>query len=206
MHNILLQILIFTSIVLYFIFQIPKTIIFGRHELSVVEMTKLTKSQECALHPPTPTADLYLGWIDMQWIMDGQVIEKTESKKELCLVPEESHFVLLNGNKQLFVQKIKPKCLALYGSAPECFQTCSKLKRARVPLTLDKEAMISHFYKIRNTSFIPGTQKMWPGVFMTSFISITDEGTEGIWRDWYTGQNLEADGYDFLSGSMKLGK
>ena len=94
----------------------------------------------------------------------------------------------------------------MYGSAPECFQTCSKLKRARVPLTLDKEAMINHFDKIRKTSFIPETQKMWPGVFMTSFISISDEGTEGIWRDWYTGKKIEADGYDFLSGSLKLGK
>ena len=69
-------------------------------------MSKLTKSQECTLHPPTSTADLYLGWNDMQWIMDGQVTETSVSKEELCLVPEESHFVLLNGMLTSFVSTL----------------------------------------------------------------------------------------------------
>ena len=94
----------------------------------------------------------------------------------------------------------------LYGSAPECFKTCSKLQRARVPLTLTKEAMMNHFENIREISFIPGTQKMWPGIFMTSFISITDEGTPGVWRDWYTGENIAADGYEWISGGIEQGK
>ena len=93
----------------------------------------------------------------------------------------------------------------MYGSAPECFQTCSKLQKARVPLTLDKAAMIEHWKKIREISFIPGSQKMWPGIFMTSFISITDEGTEGAWRDWYTGEKIADDGL-WLAGGMKYGK
>ena len=93
----------------------------------------------------------------------------------------------------------------MYGSAPECFQTCSKLQKARVPLTLDKAAMIEHWKKIREISFIPGSQKMWPGIFMTSFISITDEGTEGAWRDWYTGEMIADDGF-WLAGGMKYGK
>ena len=94
----------------------------------------------------------------------------------------------------------------MYGSAPECFQTCSKLQRSRVPLTPNKDAMIDHLKKIREMSFIPGTQKMWPGIYMTSFLSITDEGSEGVWRDWYSGVNIEADSYDFIQGGMKLGK
>ena len=106
----------------------------------------------------------------------------------------------------IFIHKTKPILSALYGSAPECFQTCSKLQRARVPLTLTKEAMVDHYEKIRKTSFIPGSQKMWPGVFMTSFISITDEDREGVWRDWYTGEYVEDDVYTYLSGNMNLGK
>ena len=66
--------------------------------------------------------------------------------------------------------------------------------------------MIDHFEKIRKISFIPGERKMWPGIYMTSFLSITDEGTEGVWRDWYSGVNIEADSYDFIQGGMKLGK
>ena len=57
-------------------------------------MTQLTKSEVCAEHPLNSDADLYLAWTEMQWIMDGQVRETTMSKEELCVVPEESHFVL----------------------------------------------------------------------------------------------------------------
>ena len=94
----------------------------------------------------------------------------------------------------------------MYGSAPECFQTCSKLQRSRVPLTPNKDAMIDHLEKIRDMSFIPGTQKMWPGIYMTSFLSITDEGTEGVWRDWYSGENIDADSFEFIQGGNKLGE
>ena len=65
--------------------------------LSKEEMIKLTKSDACAVHPPSPTAELYLGWNEMQWNMDGEVRESTISTEELCYVPEESHFLLLNG-------------------------------------------------------------------------------------------------------------
>ena len=47
---------------------------------------------------------------------------------------------------------------------------------------------------------------MWPGIFMTSFLSITDERTEGVWRDWYSGEKVEADSLDFIYGGTKLGK
>ena len=60
-------------------------------------MIKLTKSDACAVHPTGPTAELYLGWNEMQWNMDGEVRESTISMEELCLVPEDSHFMLLNG-------------------------------------------------------------------------------------------------------------
>jgi hypothetical protein len=59
-------------------------------------MTKLTKSDDCADHPLASDADLYLAWNEMQWTMDGQVAETTISKESLCVVPEESHFLLLN--------------------------------------------------------------------------------------------------------------
>ena len=71
--------------------------LYARNGLSLAEMTQLTQSSECTVHPPTPTAELYLGWNEMEWIVDGQVAESTISKEELCFVPEESHFVLLNG-------------------------------------------------------------------------------------------------------------
>ena len=70
----------------------------NRNGLSLEEMIRLTKSEDCADHPLTTDKDMYLAWNDMQWIMDGQVTEMTMSKEELCFVPEESHFLLLNCN------------------------------------------------------------------------------------------------------------
>ena len=52
----------------------------------------MTKSVVCAEHPLKSDKDL--SWTEMQWIMDGQVRETIMSKEELCVVPEESHFVL----------------------------------------------------------------------------------------------------------------
>ena len=60
-------------------------------------MIKLTQSDACAVHPIAPSAELYLGWNDMHWNIDGEVKESAISTEELCLVPEESHFLLLNG-------------------------------------------------------------------------------------------------------------
>ena len=76
---------------------VKKNLSLYRNALSEEEMIKLTKSDACTVHPPSPTAELYLGWNEMQWNMDGEVRESTISTEELCYVPEESHFLLLNG-------------------------------------------------------------------------------------------------------------
>ena len=129
--------------------------------LPIEKMERITRGGSCVEEGD------YLAWEDMEWILHGQAKKETTEKEETC---EEKPLVDLYYTP--------------FPGMDSCVHHCQNLG-SRIPSVTAFEQWTKLQTFLRKKLFAKGlnTLQMW--------LPISDRETEGVWKDFYTGQVVE---------------